>query len=57
MEATLSACLWAQVLAVALQRRPIFPGGLMPVNIVGEKLVQELMQLKKAGCAAGLSTA
>mmetsp|Transcript_6754 Transcript_6754/g.19426 ORF Transcript_6754/g.19426 Transcript_6754/m.19426 type:complete len:811 (+) Transcript_6754:304-2736(+) len=38
-----------EVLAVALTRRPIFPGGLMPINITGEKLVAELMQLKKAG--------
>lgn len=38
-----------QVLAVALPRRPLFPGGLMPVSVQNEKLIQELIQLKKGG--------
>lgn len=40
---------YREVLAVTLQRRPIFPGGLMPVSISDERLVRELLQLKKAG--------
>jgi len=36
---------------VALPRRPLFPGGLMPVTVSNEKLIQELIQLKKGGCA------
>lgn len=38
-----------QVLAVVLPRRPLFPGGLMPVAVHNEKLIQELIQLKKGG--------
>ena len=40
-----------EVLAVPLPRRPLFPGGLMPVTVSNEKLIQELIQLKKNGCA------
>ena len=36
---------------MALPRRPLFPGGLMPVTVSNEKLIQELIQLKKGGCA------
>ena len=35
-----------------LPRRPLFPGGFMPVTVSNEKLIQELIQLKKGGCAA-----
>ena len=35
---------------MALPRRPLFPGGLMPVTVSNEKLIQELIQLKKGGC-------
>ena len=45
------ACPRREVLAVALPRRPLFPGGLMPVTVSNEKLIQELIQLKKGGCA------
>lgn len=38
-----------QVLAVSLPRRPLFPGGLMPVTVHNDKLIQELIQLKKGG--------
>lgn len=37
------------MLAVALPRRPLFPGGLMPVTVTSEKLIEELIQLKKGG--------
>ena len=40
-----------EVLAVPLPRRPLFPGGFMPVTVSNEKLIQELIQLKKGGCA------
>ena len=35
---------------MSLPRRPLFPGGLMPVTVSNEKLIQELIQLKKGGC-------
>lgn len=41
-----------EVLAVALPRRPLFPGGLMPVSVQNDKLIQELIQLKKGGAQA-----
>lgn len=34
---------------MALPRRPLFPGGLMPVSVQNDKLIQELIQLKKGG--------
>ena len=37
---------------MALPRRPLFPGGLMPITVSNEKLIQELIQLKKGGCVA-----
>ena len=45
-----------EVLAVPLPRRPLFPGGFMPVTVSNEKLIQELIQLKKGGCAAACSS-
>ena len=39
-----------EVLAVALPKKPLFPGGLMPVTVHDEKLIEELIKLKKGGC-------
>ena len=39
----------AQVLAIPLPRRPLFPGNIMPVSVHNPKLVKELQELKKTG--------
>lgn len=41
---------YREVLAVSLPRRPLFPGGLMPVSVQDKKLIDELTRLKKGGC-------
>lgn len=43
---------YREILAVPLPRRPLFPGGLMPVNITSNKLIKELVELKRQRCAA-----
>ena len=38
-----------QVFAVALQRRPLFPGSLQPVLVQDPKLIDEILDLKRSG--------
>jgi len=38
-----------QVFAVALQRRPLFPGSLQPVTVHDPKLIDEILELKRSG--------
>lgn len=42
-------CCW-QVFAVPVNRRPLFPGSIFPVQVKNRKLVQELMQFRRDGC-------
>jgi hypothetical protein len=37
------------VLAVPLPRRPLFPGGIMPVTVQNPRLIKELMDIKRQG--------
>ena len=39
----------AQVLAVPLQRRPLFPGAIMPVTVQSNTLIKELVELRRQG--------
>lgn len=39
-------------MAVALSRRPLFPGGIMPVIVSNNKLIKELFQLRKQNAQA-----
>ncbi|RMZ56492.1 hypothetical protein APUTEX25_001339 [Auxenochlorella protothecoides] len=41
-----------EVMAVALSRRPLFPGGIMPVIVSNNKLIKELFQLRKQNAQA-----
>ncbi len=43
---------WREVLAVPLPRRPLFPGGIMPVTVRDERLVQALLEMRRAGAQA-----
>lgn len=43
-----------QVLAVPLPRRPLLPGGIMPVTVQSNELIKELVELRKQGWVAGL---
>jgi Lon-like ATP-dependent protease len=38
-----------QVLAIPLPRRPLLPGGIMPVTVQSNKLIKELFDLRKQG--------
>lgn len=40
---------YCQVFAVALQRRPLFPGSLQPVTVNDPKLIDEILDLKRSG--------
>ena len=40
---------YREVLAVPLPRRPLYPGGLMPVNVSNNKLIKELVELRRQG--------
>lgn len=40
---------YREVLAVPLPRRPLFPGGIIPVTVHNPALVQELATLKRQG--------
>ena len=40
------------VLVIELNRRPLMPGTAMPVVVNNPKLVEDLTELKKAGCAS-----
>jgi hypothetical protein len=44
---------YREVLAVPLPRRPLFPGGIMPVTIQNNKLIKELVELKRQGWEDG----
>lgn len=41
-----------EVFAVALQRRPLFPGSLQPVLVQDPKLIDEILDLKRSGAQA-----
>ncbi|GAB4814573.1 hypothetical protein N2152v2_001619 [Parachlorella kessleri] len=41
-----------EVLAVPLPRRPLLPGGIMPVTVQSNKLIKELFDLRKQGAQA-----
>ncbi|KAL3145396.1 hypothetical protein ABBQ38_001644 [Trebouxia sp. C0009 RCD-2024] len=41
-----------EVFAVALQRRPLFPGSLQPVTVNDPKLIDEILDLKRSGAQA-----
>lgn len=41
-----------EVFAVALQRRPLFPGSLQPVTVHDPKLIDEILDLKRSGAQA-----
>lgn len=38
-----------QVLAVPLAMKPLFPGGIMPVTVTNNKLIKELVELRRQG--------
>jgi hypothetical protein len=39
----------AQVLAVPLAMKPLFPGGIMPVTVTNNRLIKELMEQRRQG--------
>lgn len=43
---------YREVLAVPLPRRPLFPGGIMPVTVQNNKLIKELIEIKRQGAQA-----
>ena len=42
-----SRSLHVQVFVVPLQRKPLFPGTLMPVQLRDRKLISEIQEMKK----------
>jgi hypothetical protein len=42
---------YREVFAVPLPRRPLFPGGIMPVTVHNNKLIKELVEIRRQGCA------
>ena len=38
-----------QVFAVPLTRKPLFPGTLMPVQVQDQRLINEIIELKRDG--------
>lgn len=43
---------YREVLAVPLARRPLFPGGIMPVMVTNNALIKELVDIRRQGYVA-----
>ena len=46
---------YREVLAVAMPNKPLIPGGVLSVHVQNEKLIEELIRVKKNGCVASRS--
>lgn len=40
---------YREVLAIPLARRPLFPGGIMPVTVTDSKIIKELVEVRRQG--------